>query len=191
MTEITNRIGCIAAVFLSVVICLFIFHSCSTDFHKEIQKGYVLLSTNPPTTYLVEVTSSEPCLKHVRTIVPPNIRGIAWQGDYIYGWTTVNPRSPYVPTLEPTAGYFIVNIKTGNVERGLKVEEWMRKLKAAGIKHPRDLWKPRTDIGGFTYQLWSFWRSLRGKDYTMTGETEWTTGYLGDTDTTDSENDTR
>lgn len=56
----------------------------------------------------------------------------------------VSPGLSYPGDTEPqeATGYFILDTKTGNIEKGMTKRKWMSSLKARGILSTPKLWKP-------------------------------------------------
>ena len=87
---LSRRIGCVVPFFLLLFLFAFSWYNSTSDFARKIRNEYILYSVNPYDTGLLRIVSSGPPIDEARQVVPAIITKIAWQGDYVYGYTTKN-----------------------------------------------------------------------------------------------------
>ena len=86
------------------------------DYEIQLRRGYILGRTSSETFVVVDPS------RHV--IVGPTVDRCRVEGDLFIG---------RVSTRGDQHSFFIVDMRTGNIQRGLRETEWRRQLTASGV----------------------------------------------------------
>jgi len=118
---------------LPIVFCCFLWTSC--DREKRLPNGYrlTIIESVPRDVFLIVDRERSP-------ITPANVPKLGkWKG-FVFGLfepAFLPGSSQEFPPFP--AGYFIINTRTGEVDRGLTETDFLRRLREIGIKDKPEL----------------------------------------------------